>query len=92
MRRERDISPRPFDGVLLREFDQTCGACPSQWEAQGPDGERVYIRFRHGWFRVEVDGTAEFATAADGDGVMSTDEMLRLTGFTIESWKSISDD
>lgn len=87
MRKERDTANKPFDGVLLREFEQTCGACPSQWEAVGPDGEHVYIRFRHGFFYVQVNGHTKFETAADGDGVMSTDDMLKLTGFTIESYK-----
>jgi biotin synthase-related radical SAM superfamily protein len=56
---------------------QTCGACPSQWDAKTTDGDKVYIRVRHGYFRLEVNDVNIFDGEPDDvDGVMSTDEMI----------------
>ena len=40
-----------IDGLT---FDQTCGACPEQYDVF-KDGEQVgYVRLRHGYLRVDV--------------------------------------
>lgn len=33
---------------------QTCGACPSQWEALTDDGRGVYVRYRWGYLSICV--------------------------------------
>lgn len=72
---------RPFEGIKLDRLVQTCDACPSQWEGE-VNGHAIYIRLRHGAFRVDIDGQSVFHDSPRGyDGAMSTDEMLQLTGF-----------
>jgi hypothetical protein len=41
--------------MKLNNIIQTCSACPSQWDTTTEDGREVYIRYRHGDFRVEID-------------------------------------
>jgi hypothetical protein len=73
--------------VKLRNLVQTCDACPSQWEAETTDGQRVYVRYRWGHLRVELDGQsvyeADHGDPLDGD--MTTERMLELTGMTMNT-------
>lgn len=34
--------------VIIVRAVQTCGACPSQWDAWDLDGNYWYLRYRHG--------------------------------------------
>jgi len=55
----------------------TGSACPSQWNAKTTADDKVYIRVRHGHFRLEVNGSTIFEGEPDDiDGVMTTDEMI----------------
>jgi len=41
--------------MKLKGLTQTCGACPSQWEARTINDDRpVYIRYRHGRLSIRV--------------------------------------
>lgn len=52
----------------LKQLDQTCGACPSQWEGTLEDGRAVYVRYRHGWLTATAAPTMDRAVMAyDGD-------------------------
>jgi hypothetical protein len=68
--------------MKLSNLAQTCDACPSQWEAETTDGQRVYVRYRWGHLSVELDGQsiyeADHGDSLDGD--MTTERMLKLTG------------
>jgi hypothetical protein len=59
-------------------LDETCGACPEQYDAFDPDGRMVgYLRLRHGWFTVEmpdVGGTEVYSAQPLGDGLFEPDE------------------
>jgi hypothetical protein len=58
-------------------LEKTCVACPSQWEATTTCGKSVYIRVRHGFFYVNVDGVRLFeGYPEDVDGAMSTEDMI----------------
>lgn len=46
--------------VELKEITQTCYACPSQWEGITVDGEAVYIRYRWGRLRIDLDHETVF--------------------------------
>ena len=48
--------------INKESLDQTCGACPSQWDAYTEDNEYVYIRFRHGTLSIEIDENSENKT------------------------------
>lgn len=55
----------------------TCGGCPSQWDARTDDGKYVFIRVRHGYFSLDIEGETVFDGNPKGiDGVMNTDEMI----------------
>lgn len=51
----------------ILNFEQTCYACPSQWEGYTKDGERLYIRYRYGFLRMTLDNK-EIYSAQHGDG------------------------
>src|SRR5262249_44273769 len=82
-------------GVVLRKLSMTCSACPSRWEGETLDGRVLYASYQHGRLTVGVGATLEAAVGVacdDGellvwqahgdehDGVMSTDELLEVTG------------
>ena len=71
----------------LKTLEMTCGACPSQWDGETENGAYVYIRYRYGLLRVDMDQQTVFeATVGDSlGGVMGTDEMLRITGLEMVS-------
>jgi hypothetical protein len=41
--------------VLLKRLKRTSVAAPSQWEGETTDGRSVYVRYRWGVLRVEID-------------------------------------
>lgn len=75
------------------KFVQTCGACPSQWEAEATDEHpAIYIRYR--WGQLSIRAGATINDAVDGeqtlldvhhgddmDGVISLDEVLKIYDF-----------
>lgn len=78
--------------LKLARIEQTCHACPSQWDAWTEDGTYIYIRYRYGYLTVtryddpEADrGDVLFAMqyGDDLDGTMNEDEMLLLTGLEV---------
>lgn len=77
--------------IKIVELIQTCGACPSQWDGITKDGGSVYIRFRHGSLRVELNGDSIFHYSDNrvADGSMDTDEMMEITSQVIK-WRLIS--
>jgi hypothetical protein len=68
--------------ILSDTLRMTCGGCPSSWEAQTTKGKEVYIRYRHGYFRVDVEGETvygdNYLSPNGGDGVIGETEMKKL--------------
>lgn len=62
---------------------ETCNGCPSQWSAKTDDGVYVYIRYRHGFLRVDIDGETvyedNFTSESGGDGAIDFYEMAERT-------------
>lgn len=58
-------------------LEQTCGACPEQYDAYF-NGERVgYLRLRHGYFAVKYlnpSGELLYDANPDGDGCFEVEE------------------
>ncbi len=58
-------------------LNQTCGACPEQYDAIY-DGKVIgYLRLRHGYFTVsypDSGGKQVYASNTIGDGVFDSDE------------------
>lgn len=49
------IAPAPTGGVpVVVALEQTCSACPSQWEGELEDGRSLYARYRGGGLSVGV--------------------------------------
>lgn len=59
-------SSRP---VIVRA-EQTCFACPAQWNAWDADGTQYYLRYRHSL------GSAEIRRTADGEWLDSNPERV----------------
>lgn len=64
------------------KLEMTCGACPSQWDAETDQGKYVYIRYRYGYLSASVSGETltkdVYGEYIGGplDGVLSTEEMM----------------
>lgn len=71
--------------LVIKHLEQTCWSCPSQWEGTFTDGSEAYIRYRHGWLRVDRDDVPVFEARIGGnDGYIELDEVLKITGLTLE--------
>ena len=66
--------------MKINDIVMTCSACPSQWDAKTEHGEYVYIRYRWGSFRIDINGEQiHNEMIGDGlDGSMTTEEMLEI--------------
>lgn len=52
--------------MKLKCIEQTCDACPSQWEARDIDDRPVYIRYRWGTLEIGVGNpNADMSDAVD---------------------------
>lgn len=76
--------------IKIDSINQTCSACPSQWDAKTDTGEDVYIRVRHGNFTLDVNGSNVLRGHPEGvDGCMSTSEMISYVNDNFEKVKFI---
>lgn len=71
--------------IVITSLTQTCGGCPSQWDAETVDGKYVYIRYRWGTLNIEVDHQNIFSlNHGDGlDGILAEDKLKLLTNHLI---------
>lgn len=88
--------PREARPVIVRA-EQTCFACPAQWDAWGPDGSQYYLRYRHSFGSAErvrrgadewLDGdrretVGEFETDETDGGVISLAEFCERAGLEL---------
>ena len=61
---------------------QTCGACPSQWDAWDAKGQEYYLRYRFGHGTLQRGSASgpllgEFDTGDPWDGVIGLDEFIK---------------
>ena len=82
------------------KLEQTCGACPSQWEGITDDSRSLYIRYRWGYLSVSIGEPEDFSEYAGvrgseifggaiGDeygGVLSEEKMMAITSEVL-NWK-----
>ena len=69
--------PETADDIVL---DQTCGACPEQYDAYIGGVQVGYLRLRHGTFRVDCPtsgGETVYRAYPDGDGCFMDHERAR---------------
>ena len=80
--------------MKLKNITCTCHACPTQYEGQLKNGKHVYFRFRHGYGRIDVDGTTihTFTGINGEDGVLPEDRVKQefkkanIKGFKKATW------
>ena len=68
------------DDIIL---EQTCSACPEQYDAFYQGRQVVYLRLRHGWFRVDfpcAGGVTIYDAEPEGDGIFCDHERGRYLG------------
>jgi len=82
----------------VKELVMTCDECPSQWEAKLEDGRMMYFRYRWGFLDISISEitTDDVMKAVGGtiiyseshghsmDGVMNTEELIKLTKHLIK--------
>ena len=63
--------------VEIGIITQTCYACPSQWEGETVDGEHIYIRYRWGNLRIDLNGSTIFEQVMGDslDGVIEWEDV-----------------
>lgn len=66
--------------LKISKIEQTCYACPSQWEIDLEDGRHIYVRYRWGTLSFDVDNIEVYSEdIGDGlSGVIGEGEMLRI--------------
>lgn len=55
-------------------LEQTCGACPEQYDVFLGDENVGYLRLRHGYFVAECKGESVYESTTEGDGLFDCDE------------------
>lgn len=75
--------------IRIVSATQTCGACPSQWDATTDQGVTLYLRYRFGSGTVQVDGPenepiAEFEYGEPMDGQISLEDFCELAGIVLD--------
>lgn len=55
-------------------LEQTCGACPEQYDALYNGNVIGYLRLRHGYFRVDCGDITVYSAQPDGDGCFTSEE------------------
>lgn len=74
--------------ILGYQLEQTCGACPEQYDVFHNEIEAGYLRLRHGRFTVEypsVGGEEIYSACPRGDGTFHDDERERYLTEAIQA-------
>ncbi|MDB4286337.1 hypothetical protein N9933_03455 [bacterium] len=56
------------------KLEQTCGACPEQYDVFFEDENIGYLRLRHGYFSASYKGKSVYSANTIGDGMFDTSE------------------
>jgi biotin synthase-related radical SAM superfamily protein len=78
--------------IIIDKLQQTCSACPSQWEGKSRDGQDICIRYRWGCLRLDINNESIYRIQIGGEwgGILSTKEMLKhLKNYITTSQESI---
>ena len=82
------------DKPAVKSIEQTCFACPSQWEGKTTEGERLYCRYRYGILSVSVGEGVDRQVLMSRDmgdpwgGVMNLVQLIRHTGEVL-NWRTL---
>ena len=77
--------------MRIIELEQTCYACPSQWEGKTLSGQDVYIRYRWGYLSISIDEKAIYGEQIGDEwsGVLAwrrVEEILNSLGYEVQKW------
>lgn len=66
--------------ITVTELRRTCMGCPAQWEGETATGDNIYVRYRHGTLRVDLNRNTVFSLdhGEGWAGVMDYDELKAL--------------
>jgi hypothetical protein len=59
---------------MTLRLEQTCGACPEQYDVYDGEEKIGYLRLRHGFFRAEYRGKVVYSSDTRGDGLFADEE------------------
>lgn len=69
--------------IHILSVTKTCDACPAQWEGKTVNHEKVYVRYRWGRLRVEINDRIVFSEFIGEDQDDEEEEaMLRKSGMS----------
>ena len=73
--------------MKVKTIEQTCYACPSQWEIKLEDGRMVYVRYRWGYLsaRLSPNKTDDIMDAVSGKEIFGKTIGDKLDGYISES-------
>lgn len=79
----------------IKTIQQTCLACPSQWDIMTDDGKYIYARFRWGYLSVKLNAFTneeelllDWEDEDDLNGIMDTSRLQELTKEIFE-WSEV---
>ena len=73
---------RKMKKLKVKSYQQTCWACPSQWDIFTDRSEYIYARYRWGHLTLALNNYKPIFSEQVGgslDGVMDIDELKELT-------------
>lgn len=83
---------------VIKEYTQTCYACPSQWECVTDDGRDIYIRYRWGNLNIYINAFTDkeeliFHDSIGGglDGLLSTEKLMKITSEVLDWSEAVED-
>lgn len=68
--------------IIKESLVQSCGGCPTQWDADTPSGEKVFVHYRNGGLSVFIDGECIHSInhGNSAEGIIEWKKVLQLTG------------
>lgn len=80
---------------IVKSYEQTCFACPSQWDIYTTDGKYIYARYRWGHLALTLHSFTKISrvilseSIGDGlDGLLSDEELREITS-TVLDWSCV---
>jgi hypothetical protein len=78
--------------IKIVKVDQTCGACPSQWDMWDAEDNYYYVRYRWSNLTISIAAFTDeeqeiFSHVTDNtgmSGVMSFEELISLTNYFLD--------
>ena|ERR1017187_6196920 len=77
--------------MKITKLTKICVTCPTQYEGETDDGKYVYIRYRFGNFKMEVNHEVIFTTSIGNGlgGCIELDKIKELTKHLDIEWPPI---